>query len=461
MKSEVAKFLEQNVEALNASQRISQLQRASFQWFHETHLPLDAITLSPPVRSPLIIDLRNYMSMVLLLLENLTAQQKKYQEYHSTVEQRMRWACGANPDLQDVFDAYSTSFEAEIESLRRLITIGKSVCSTINTVLHHEALRTQTTESIASDSAFVALVTECQNAFALKHSQAQNQTLTEQELALFSMNPPKEASPNPLQPRINEGIVDFTIDRNWILGTEETIASRVKNVQADLIQENQRLSLALSSLHQAVTNDLKSAINIHQKLMADVGALLKAIDKSSEVGGETEYEVPEIKKYLVKYRVFSDLISSMMQELAHGEDLTEEKSRYLTRNIEHLKEVIGPIYEDLVEFATLLREDNIEIYKKARKEVTENGFLTNGSGIGGVGTKKQGNNEQDGMGINLKEEKNTFALNVLRRVRAKLEGREPDVLRRSSVAEQVDFIIREATNLDNLALLYEGWTSWI
>lgn len=26
---------------------------------------------------------------------------------------------------------------------------------------------------------------------------------------------------------------------------------------------------------------------------------------------------------------------------------------------------------------------------------------------------------------------------------------------------QVDFIINEATNLDNLALLYEGWTPWV
>jgi PI-3-kinase-related kinase SMG-1 len=116
------------------------------------------------------------MSMVLLLQENLTTQQTKYQEYHSTVEQRMRWACGANPDLQDVFDAYSTSFAAEIESLRRLITIGKTVCSTINTVLHHEALRTQTPESVASDSAFVSLVTECQNAPTLQHTQTQRKS---------------------------------------------------------------------------------------------------------------------------------------------------------------------------------------------------------------------------------------------------------------------------------------------
>lgn len=67
----------------------------------------------------------------------------------------------------------------------------------------------------------------------------------------------------------------------------------------------------------------------------------------------------------------------------------------------------------------------------------------------------------DATSSNIAEEKNAFALSVLRRVKTKLDGREPDVLRKASVAEQVDFIIREATNVDNLALLYEGWTAWI
>jgi len=39
------------------------------------------------------------------------------------------------------------------------------------------------------------------------------------------------------------------------------------------------------------------------------------------------------------------------------------------------------------------------------------------------------------------EEKNKFALSVLRRVRVKLEGREPDSLRKASIEVQVDFII--------------------
>lgn len=30
-----------------------------------------------------------------------------------------------------------------------------------------------------------------------------------------------------------------------------------------------------------------------------------------------------------------------------------------------------------------------------------------------------------------------------------------------AVLLQVDFVIKEATNLDNLAQLYEGWTAWV
>lgn len=30
-----------------------------------------------------------------------------------------------------------------------------------------------------------------------------------------------------------------------------------------------------------------------------------------------------------------------------------------------------------------------------------------------------------------------------------------------TVCFQVDFVIKDATNLDNLAQLYEGWTAWV
>eukprot|EP00112_Aurelia_sp_Birch-Aquarium-sp1_P013085 Seg2764.1 transcript_id=Seg2764.1/GoldUCD/mRNA.D3Y31 product="Serine/threonine-protein kinase SMG1" protein_id=Seg2764.1/GoldUCD/D3Y31 len=59
------------------------------------------------------------------------------------------------------------------------------------------------------------------------------------------------------------------------------------------------------------------------------------------------------------------------------------------------------------------------------------------------------------------QEKNLYAVNVWRRVKAKLEGRDLDINHRMTVCEQVDHVIKEATNIDNLCQLYEGWTPWV
>lgn len=59
------------------------------------------------------------------------------------------------------------------------------------------------------------------------------------------------------------------------------------------------------------------------------------------------------------------------------------------------------------------------------------------------------------------QKRNAYAVSVWRRIRMKLEGRDRDPNRRQTVHEQVDWMIREAMNPDNLAVLYEGWTPWV
>lgn len=63
--------------------------------------------------------------------------------------------------------------------------------------------------------------------------------------------------------------------------------------------------------------------------------------------------------------------------------------------------------------------------------------------------------------LQTEQKRNAYAVSVWRRIRMKLEGRDPDPNRRCSVAEQVDWMIREARNVDNLAVLYEGWAPWV
>jgi hypothetical protein len=81
-------------------------------------------------------------------------------------------------------------------------------------------------------------------------------------------------------------------------------------------------------------------------------------------------------------------------------------------------------------------------------------------------------------------QQNVHAINVLKRVESKLEGRDhttelqsnsagqeggfqtqhlqpPPRVEPQSVKDQVDRVIQQAINPDNLCLLYEGWTAWI
>lgn len=57
--------------------------------------------------------------------------------------------------------------------------------------------------------------------------------------------------------------------------------------------------------------------------------------------------------------------------------------------------------------------------------------------------------------------KNAYAMSILRRVEMKLDGRDIANNRDISIAEQVDFLLKQATSVDNLCNMYEGWTPWI
>ncbi|KAM6559139.1 hypothetical protein CsatA_028378 [Cannabis sativa] len=57
--------------------------------------------------------------------------------------------------------------------------------------------------------------------------------------------------------------------------------------------------------------------------------------------------------------------------------------------------------------------------------------------------------------------KNPYAMSVLRRVEMKLDGQDISDNRDISISEQVDYLLKQATSIDNLCNMYEGWTPWI
>ncbi|KAI8897600.1 hypothetical protein BC833DRAFT_36026 [Globomyces pollinis-pini] len=66
----------------------------------------------------------------------------------------------------------------------------------------------------------------------------------------------------------------------------------------------------------------------------------------------------------------------------------------------------------------------------------------------------------DTLRLNKEQKKNATAVNMLLRIKSKLEGCDNADHKRLSVEDQVEWLIEEATNVDHLACMYEGWMSW-
>ena len=130
------------------------------------------------------------MGNLAAMLESVTEMQRRYQELNVAVEQRLKWACGANPEVQEVFNSYSTAFVGQAAALKALSAVMKAAGGAAGAVLQHESLRAQSAEAVASDSAFMALMGECQQSASLKETQGQ--ALTPDELRLFALGPQPE-----------------------------------------------------------------------------------------------------------------------------------------------------------------------------------------------------------------------------------------------------------------------------
>jgi len=71
-----------------------------------------------------------------------------------------------------------------------------------------------------------------------------------------------------------------------------------------------------------------------------------------------------------------------------------------------------------------------------------------------------GNNGPVGASSSSVSTRNIHAVNIVKRVKEKLEGLD-GTSQPMSISQQVDWVIKEATSTDNLCKMYEGWTPWI
>ena len=157
---------------------------------------------------------------------------------------------------------------------------------------------------------------------------------------------------------------------------------------------------------------MKDVCTVHHKLMADVAVLLRTIARMEN------FHFPAIPKFLTRfscgvcihisttrcrYKEYSEEVGNLVREVV-GEELGLERGREVVAGLENVREETAWIYEELVNIAAVARDENLvqEMFK-ARRSPGE-----------GREEKEEGRKERQGRQQG-QEEKNKFALSVLRR----------------------------------------------
>ena len=70
----------------------------------------------------------------------------RYSDLKASMDQRFKWAMGANPGLKEVLDQFSCEQQAQLDIVRQLSTLVKIMVGVGQSALQFEALRTSTVE---------------------------------------------------------------------------------------------------------------------------------------------------------------------------------------------------------------------------------------------------------------------------------------------------------------------------
>ncbi|XP_038156782.1 serine/threonine-protein kinase SMG1 [Cyprinodon tularosa] len=487
-KVDLLRRLEINLDAAKASLQRSQLHSAMFQWQHEDVLGPNNQPLGVSV-APRPVILSNMKKKLYKLSQDegaIVAIQEKLASLEGSIEQRLKWAGGANPALAPVLQ----DFELTIRDRRAMVARDNQRTSQVtflcSTILNFEGLRTRSPEALSMDTALFELLKRCQQ--TCSYASQFSSTVSPLELQLLHRLGPT---------------VDLPIGTpDWLSCAQRQLEEELSVERRKQEEREQQLEACGETL-QLLIDSIKTILSNHNRQLADVKHLLKAMAKDEEAaladGEEVAYE-GSVRHYLLEYKAWQDNVQLVLFTVvqASGQHRSQEQLDLLEEIPATLKELHAQsqsVYNGLVGFASPLVTDReaecsspvssaqtsfaaavrCSAAKTQQDSMSQNARRVLPRNLGTPTDTPPSNLLMSSKGLNPSpkravrdpktgravQERNSYAVSVWKRVKAKLEGRDIDPSRRMSVTEQVDFVIREATNMDNLAQLYEGWTAWV
>ncbi|XP_077975239.1 serine/threonine-protein kinase SMG1-like isoform X1 [Styela clava] len=462
-----AQRLEANITAVRASLQRSKLQHTRFQWLHEDILmESSSVKFNLPQRLDVLLDLNKRMNAMQQLERLLQQIQETATSQNKSILQRLKWAAGANPSLQGVLQEVEKSMQNRNAIMKAETTLSQKVAEFCQTAVEFEESRIQVKES-KTDNSFAR---QCMD--ALKLCLDTSKEMSNRKVKISNL----EAT---LVKVVTENEKSNILSDDWIIKAVDILQLRAVHLRQVRQQEEGKMQSVKNKVTN-IANSIKQLLVTQSRLLSDVKSLLKSLakDEKSE-DPSSSGSVANVRQFLDDYKTFcgklTDVLNSLLQSCESG---TMPDPDPLIQRLTETSQSVSWIYFRLLSLGAPASEDKDMSFmsspfnkngnkpSKLKLDYEQTDEKQSSESILKIETttassKTAVKKKQDPRTGKVIQERNCFAVSVWRQVKAKLDGRDVDFSRRMQISEQVDYVINEATSVDNLALMYEGWTAWV
>lgn len=377
------KKIEQKLTILQSSALRLQCQLAIHNLMFDEILQLNNFM---SFRAKFVMDIQTEVTSVQHAYRQLIDSKTKQQKLIEKAFQRLNWAKGANPNLGEISAAFETAVQNRNKQLNAEQKIANNILSTYSTILQHELLRTSSLETTKEyDKIFLKCFEKWR--LACQYIESKNDSLLPAEESILNMLTP-----------------ELVKDPKWLQRISENITDAISIAQTKL-KENRGGSFKHNDTMTSFIEKFKGTYNNHCKLMSDVKSLIKTMAKLEECGAVTQAFMQEYREYTKQFSAFFSLFKK---------ELNTQEIKDILEHLNFIKDHTEQVYADLLNLEMAKNNSNNKcLNENPEKLPQKQDIITKG------------------------QQRNAYAVNVWRRVKMKLEGRDPDAGRKCTVQEQV------------------------
>lgn len=277
----------------------TQLLLSAHLWMYEeiTAPQPGFIVISPINRTALLMQMRSAVKTLIAWRVTIAKMREEISTYVSAINQRLKWAVGANPSLHDLCAGFTEAVAIKRAEYDKADRLADATLSNCRAILQYESLRLPTKEARDSDQAFLNLVSQWEKSCVLVQS------------CYTAVTPVEEALVELLDP---EG----PIDRAWCQNVCAIIDEMTDLAQRNIGLVETKIINSQDILHSC-SHKLRTLMAAHHRMAGDVRTLLRSTLKVDGV------HVAPIKEYLKSYKDFLDTITELHGHVL-SKDFTEE-----------------------------------------------------------------------------------------------------------------------------------------